>query len=146
MSKKDIIDYVMETPGNTNKRVLGRLIDEVEGVKLPDVTEDDNGSVLTVVEGAWDKAEPSGGSGGGLLILTIVRENGEATLSETWQTIFDAYSNGTTVWLHTGNETAFSRCILCGIQSDPNNGYNVEFYNSGSYSCVSPDEKPAIMD
>ena len=70
MSKKDIIDYVMETPGNTNKKVLGRLIDEVEGAKLPEVTEDDNGSVLTVVEGAWDKAEPSGG-GFSIPVLTL---------------------------------------------------------------------------
>lgn len=28
MSKEDIVNYVMETPGNTNKRVLGRLIDD----------------------------------------------------------------------------------------------------------------------
>lgn len=146
MSKKDIIDYVMETPGNTNKKVLGRLIDEVEGVKLPEVTEDDNGSVLTVVEGAWDKAEPSSGSGGDFLILTMAWENSRMTLSETWQTIFDAHSNGTTIWLQVGDETAFNRYILCGIQSDPSNGYNVEFYNQGSYSCMSPDEKPAIMD
>ena len=74
MSKKDIIDYVMETPGNTNKKVLGRLIDEVEGVKLPEVTEDDNGNVLTVVEGAQDKAEPSGGESESY-ILELVDDN-----------------------------------------------------------------------
>lgn len=78
MSKKDIIDYVMETPGNTNKKVLGRLIDEVEGVKLPEVTEDDNGSVLTVVEGAWDKAEPSGGSQLPIEVYEVYTEDYEA--------------------------------------------------------------------
>lgn len=32
------------------------------GSGLPAVTSDDNGDVLTVVDGAWDKAAPSGGS------------------------------------------------------------------------------------
>lgn len=32
------------------------------GSSLPAVTEADNGKVLTVVNGAWDKAAPSGGS------------------------------------------------------------------------------------
>ena len=82
MSKKDIIDYVMETPGNTNKKVLGRLIDEVEGVKLPEVTTDDNGDVLTVVEGAWDKAEPSGG--GEATVFTVVGGWSEQEQQTVW--------------------------------------------------------------
>ena len=34
------------------------------GSSLPEVSADDNGDVLTVVEGAWAKAAPSGGGGG----------------------------------------------------------------------------------
>lgn len=34
------------------------------GGGLPEVTSDDNGDVLTVVNGAWSKAQPSGGDGG----------------------------------------------------------------------------------
>ena len=98
MSKKDIIDYVMETPGNTNKKVLGRLIDEVEGAKLPEVTEDDNGSVLTVVEGAWDKAEPSGGSD---VFMVELEESGVVvTFKKTWKEIHDAFISGATILLH----------------------------------------------
>ena len=56
MDKNDILDYVTETPGNTNRAVLGSMLDSVEGAGLPAVTSDDNGMVLTVVEGVWDKA------------------------------------------------------------------------------------------
>lgn len=41
------------------------MIDKIEdlaGAGLPAVTADDNGKVLSVVEGVWDKAEASGGN------------------------------------------------------------------------------------
>ena len=53
------------------------------GGGLPDVTSDDNGDVLTVVEGEWAKAAPSGG---GVLIVTDT----DGTLDKTWQEIHDA--------------------------------------------------------
>lgn len=31
MTKQDIIDYIMETPGNTNPAILNQMIDEVGG-------------------------------------------------------------------------------------------------------------------
>lgn len=31
MTKQDIIDYIMETPGNTNPAILSQMIDEVSG-------------------------------------------------------------------------------------------------------------------
>ena len=37
------------------------ITDELGGSSLPAVTADDNGDVLTVVDGAWGKAAPSGG-------------------------------------------------------------------------------------
>ena len=39
------------------------------GSDLPEVTADDNGDVLTVVEGAWSKATPSGS---GVLVVTAI--------------------------------------------------------------------------
>ena len=116
MSKKDIIDYVMETPGNTNKKVLGRLIDEVEGVKLPEVTEDDNGSVLTVVEGTWDKAEPSGGSGG-VPVFTAI----------------GTYNNSTEGWDYAlADDSPIESIIECATAGDPMFLRAINTYNTGA--------------
>lgn len=53
---------------------------------LPDVTTADNGNVLTVVEGAWAKAEPSGGQGGNN-VLTINLDITTQALDKTWAEI-----------------------------------------------------------
>ena len=55
------------------------------GSDLPPVTTDDNGYVLTVVNGAWDKAAPSGG--GGNLVVTIAKTvDGDTTTYTTDKT------------------------------------------------------------
>lgn len=101
MSKKDIIDYVTETPGNTNKKVLERLINEVEGTKLPEVTTEDNGDVLTVVEGTWDKAVPSGGGTTTIIIpinATVTEDNGNISVDvvvENAQSLVDMLADVT---------------------------------------------------
>ena len=46
------------------------------GSGLPEVTTDDNGDVLTVVEGQWAKATPSGGGSGGGLVVNFTLEAG----------------------------------------------------------------------
>ncbi|MBR4155365.1 MAG: hypothetical protein IKU01_01500 [Bacteroidales bacterium] len=65
MDKETILDYATNTPENTNRNVLGSMVDsllrENSGDRLPDVTADDNGDILTVIDGAWAKAEPAGG-------------------------------------------------------------------------------------
>lgn len=60
MGKEEVINYVMNTPNNSNRAVLSTMLDDV-GEKLPAITVEDNGKVLTVVNGTWDKAEASGG-------------------------------------------------------------------------------------
>ena len=52
------------TPIKRTEEFLQRIADAIEsggGSDLPAVTSDDNGDVLTVVNGAWDKAAASGG-------------------------------------------------------------------------------------
>lgn len=73
MEKDEILDYVTNTPENTNRAVLGDMLDNYSGGVLPAVTSDDNGDVLTVVEGAWGKAAPSGG---GALVVEATTQNG----------------------------------------------------------------------
>ena len=64
-------------------------------IELPSVTTDDNGDVLTVVEGAWAKATPSGGGGGGLIINAVWNEAQEQTiLDKTWGEICSAMASG----------------------------------------------------
>lgn len=52
-----------------NIQTIGEALEDITGVAvngsdaLPAVTAADNGDVLTVVEGAWAKAAPSGGGG-----------------------------------------------------------------------------------
>jgi len=56
------------TPGvpiNLSEQLMLDIADRIDGIadnSLPEVSADDNGDVLTVVEVAWAKAAPSGGS------------------------------------------------------------------------------------
>ena len=93
----EIINYVMETPGNTNPNVLRGMLNN-SGGNLPPVTSDDNGDVLTVVEGKWSKAAPSGGGG---LVVNAVTVDENTTLDKTWQEILDAAKTGIVAILTT---------------------------------------------
>lgn len=84
MEVEDVLNYVMNTPGNTNPNVLKPMLDELEGDKLPPVTEDDKGKYLHLNEstGAKEWATAGGGSsGGGVLVVHEVEEYGDTLLS-----------------------------------------------------------------
>lgn len=68
---KALQDYYVEKGGQladvADITTIPDMIDAITalgggGSSLPAVTSDDNGKLLTVVEGAWDKATPSGGA------------------------------------------------------------------------------------
>lgn len=58
-------------PTNAYMKYMDDIEDGGGGSALPAVTAADNGKVLTVVEGAWDKADAAGGGGNNSIILKI---------------------------------------------------------------------------
>ena len=56
---------------------------------LPSVTSDDNGDVLTVVSGAWAKAAPSGGGDTVIVNATASEDFATMTLDKTWREIYN---------------------------------------------------------
>lgn len=85
---------------------------------LPTVSGDDNGKVLTVVEGEW---APAAGGGGGSGVLVVTENDG--TLDKTWQEIYDAM-------LSTG--AVFVFCLFDNEEVYPFTGL---YYNGAQY-CV----------
>lgn len=62
MSKEQVMDYVMNTPANTNPNVLSGMLDGISGTQLPFPTESDNGKVLGVDGGEYKLVKQSGGT------------------------------------------------------------------------------------
>lgn len=52
-------EELYETSFNKDQKAV---LDDIGGSLLPEVTADDNGKVLTVVDGVWDKAAIDDGS------------------------------------------------------------------------------------
>lgn len=69
-----------------------------QGSSLPAVTAADNGDVLTVVDGAWDKAAPTGGGGG----LLVVKLDNEFNIDKTYADIEAAVAEGDAVIVVNG--------------------------------------------
>lgn len=75
-----------EVTGKTTGDILECIAEHYEGgggggSDLPEVTEEDNGKVLTVISGEWDKAEPSGESG--TVYLDVVPSQDMTTFTVT---------------------------------------------------------------
>jgi hypothetical protein len=72
---------------STNPELIAKIATKV-GAGLPEVSAEDNGDVLTVVEGAWGKAKPREA----IKIITLT-DNSLPT-GVTYQTILEDYNNG----------------------------------------------------
>ena len=73
---------------------------------LPAVSGDDNGKVLTVVEGEW--APAAGGGGGGSLIVEITQSGNVYTMNKTAGEIIEALSSGKQIICSLPDENLYS--------------------------------------
>ena len=97
-TSSEMIDYIEDVAGGGG------------GSSLPSVTSDDNGKVLTVVEGEWDKAEASGG-GDFNITMTYDNDAERYQLNKTWKEIKDAFVAG-------------NRCIVTYEYTETGEGYS----------------------
>ena len=123
MGNKEVIDYVMNSPGNTNKAVLKGLLGDTA----------------------------SGGSGDGVFMVEYGTK-GNTTILElkaTWQEIYDAHASGKLVITHTSwagppelGVIMDEMYLVDGIAYLPGESrpYRVHFNNTW-YRCESSDER-----
>ena len=114
-------------------------------VELPKVTSTDNGDVLTVVEGKWEKAVPGGG-GGSVLIVEGTLDNSLLTLNKTWKEIHDGLLGGSVVVYKQEQREAYihtSGVYGCTQVYDDDGSYTVDFGKSISFTTSSETGYPS---
>lgn len=120
------IAETLETGSNVNLPAVtsddnGDVLTVVEGnwskadipSQLPTVTTTDNGDVLTVVEGAWAKAVPSGGVSP--LICTPSVSGGICSLDKTFKEIKEAFEAGSPI--HILDELVYTTVTIILLQN-----------------------------
>ena len=80
---------------------------------LPAVTSEDNGDVLTVVEGQWAKAAASGG----VFFVTCSYNENTTTLNKTWKEISEATEENVVVFVHPSNVTGVEGNVYSTLAS-----------------------------
>ena len=120
------------------------------GSGLPEVTSEDNGDVLTVVEGAWAKAAPAdgGGTDSGIMVVEAdVDGNDNITLKSTWQEIFNAMKDGMLVLvpIATGEIAAAMYFIKSAVSSavSGDGAYVVDLSAGFPLATLTPDGYPS---
>ena len=120
------IAETLETGSNVNLPAVtsddnGDVLTVVEGnwskadipSQLPTVTTTDNGDVLTVVEGEWAKAVPSGGVSP--LICTPSVSGGICSLDKTFKEIKEAFEAGSPI--HILDESVYTTVTIILLQN-----------------------------
>ena len=117
---------------------------------LPNVTAQDNGKVLTVVNGAWNKAEASGGSGDIFTFNITWDSNAEMYIADkTYREISTAFLQGMTCICSQNAEGDdyynHRKGIVTYIDEDYSSSgyiYTIDIGRVASLSCQSLDEYP----
>ena len=117
---------------------------------LPNVTAQDNGKVLTVVNGAWNKAEASGGSGDIFTFNIAWDSNAEMYIADkTYREISTAFLQGMTCICSQNAEGDdyynHRKGIVTYIDEDYSSSgyiYTIDIGRVASLSCQSLDEYP----
>ncbi len=115
-------------PEGDNDVATKKYVDDNAGDELPAVTATDNGNVLTVVEGAWAKAAPSGGGGGVFPIGLVWDDEASVTvMNKTVQEIMDAANSGKMLWVYHSSGDGDPIYEMYGFVSTVwwESGYNV---------------------
>lgn len=107
--------------------------------RLPTVSSADNGKILKVVEGEWNKAENSGGGGSGLVFFGMTVEYGEEEDSFYIPTdkiteYYNNLENGMIPVFHEGNQ--YYSLSELAKDTDSETRYDLQFAligNGGDY-------------
>lgn len=102
---------------NEEEKLMLDIADRIDTIeessgRLPDVTSEDNGDVLTVVEGEWAKADAP--SGGEPFVIALSESNGEFTADKTFNEVLAAVNADTPIYIKTSYSTVdFGESLLC---------------------------------
>lgn len=126
----EIMDYVMQSPENTNPNVLRGLL-ENNGGSLPSIMEEDKDKYLHTNESTgaleWSQIQ----SGGAFSVTITIGENSSVTADKTPQEIAAAAANGEVIVATCYIPAQDSRCrVYLGeyfVDEGPNS--SVSFYN-----------------
>ena len=117
MGKEQIIDYVMNSPANTNRAVLEGMLDEIGG----------------------------GGTSEPLIVIPHfnTEDNGEY-LNKTWQELWDAYISGKQVLLvHDTSDEIGSNIYARELEAVENeNGYYYIYFYNQTFGCQQSNDYP----
>lgn len=102
-------------------------------------------ALLNNIEDGIEEAASSGG-GSGVLGITVTRNDTGATLSRTWQEIYDTMDNGGLIVSHTKDANGTIVTSVATIECGHNDGKGYYVKVSGSTAvCGNPDEYPSFV-